>query len=122
MSKYGNKPGWYDKDLNPVPKEQGVIHLDSRLEYQFARRRYMEGLKCEREPEKWTWTQEHSYKPDFRVTLANGTVRFVECKGYNYPGSLAKIRRFKDKPLFIFTGAEVMTAKDYLERMKGRKK
>jgi len=80
-------------------------------------------------PEKWDFNTRRekpfrnysTYTPDFEVKCEHGTF-WIECKGFNYPGSLTKIKRavelFPERPLFVKTHNEIMTADEYLKRKK----
>ena len=133
--KYKAKPGWYDASLTPCDKKDGVYYFHSQLEVRTAKE--LQLLKkagkiiwWKHHPEIWDFNTRRdtpyransSYRPDFKVAETEFNMYWIEDKGYNYSGSLTKIKRacklFPERKLLIKTTNNTYLAKDYLERMK----
>ena len=144
--KYRAKPGWYDVDLQPCSRNDegnyiidpvtkkprgSQYYLHSQLELKTARNLHLQKLSGNiqdwaRNTETWDFNvcrktpfrQNSTYTPDFWVKKNDDSTFYIECKGYNYPGSLVKIKRavkyYPQKTLFVYTQTQQMSAKEYL--------
>jgi len=137
ISKYRNVRVYTDDNLNIVPRGKHTITFDSKLEYQQAL-----ALEHGRKAGKITWWRRCTmqdawdfsrfgyrtatrYTPDFVLEI-DGKKIWIECKGYNYRGSLTKLRRainhFPDRQLFVRTRTGLFTASEYIEEEKRKKR
>lgn len=74
------KGGWEPEVL------KGLKNLQTEFKY---------GI--EYEPNKFKYTIEHTYTPDFKITRADGTEFFIEAKGYWDQNDRAKLRHVMEQ-------------------------
>lgn len=128
----GVKPGYYDAELRPCTKGNGVYYFQSKGDLECARGLELQRkagliLKWEYQPAAWDFLKRadkilraHTqYRPDFIVYTDRKTY-WIEVKGYlNARGRTVLKRAVKYYPeheLWVYSGDERLLAPRYLER------
>lgn len=76
-----------------LSKWKGIL-FKSAFEVEVAKQLDKLGLKWEYEPESFQWfSKPVAYTPDFRVTREDGSVFYIEAKGYFYTAARQKMKR-----------------------------
>ena len=133
----GVRAGWYDADLRPCSKKNGVYYFQSKRELNRARileqlRRAGDIIRWEHQPETWDFLRRTdrilrahtTYRPDFWVLTSSGEY-WIEVKGYlNQRGRVVlehAVKYYPERLLLVDTQDGLIEAKEYLGREKQKR-